>query len=355
MNKKYLVAAIGAALAFAGASAHALEAKVSGQIARGLMYADDGKTQEMHNVDPGSSTRFRFTGEDALASWLKVGIQWEMEFVSNGSGDVTNYARSVSSSLSERLSQIYFDGAFGRLTTGQGPGAADGSTETDLSGTGNIASMVIGDYAGSMAFQRADKTTPAGPAIKSSLGNLDLEGRYDRLRYDTPTMGGVKVAASSGIKNNFDVKEIGVSYSAKLGGFGQLAAGLGTSNRDTGVAEGDVKTTGGSVSWLAPFGLNVTLARSSSKNMTTVGLTGKESYLKVGYKFGQHAVAVETAKGDDQALLGDEAKMMGIGYAYAPKSWAELFAGGRVFSLERASGVEYSDIKLLTVGTKLKF
>jgi hypothetical protein len=363
MNKKYLVAAVGAALAVAGVSAHAIEAKLSGQVARGIMFADDGKNSEMHHVDAADKTRFRFTGSADLMEGVKGGIIFETEFVSNGSSAVSNAraadlptGKSTTPALSERIMAVYIDGSFGRVTSGQHAGAADGNTETDLSGTGIFASMTIADWGGSMRFCDSNDVatvTCTGPTVSQVINNRDFESRYDLLRYDTPALGPVKLAVSTGTKNNLDSNEVGARFGTDMGGGGKLEGAVGYSVVDkAGTAGADRKTTGGSVAWLAPFGLNVAVGVSKVKD----GSTSEDewTYLKVGYKTGMHAVSVELSQGNDQATNGDEAQMMGLAYVYKPKSWAELFAGYRLYSLDRAN-VTFEDLSLLAAGVYLKF
>jgi len=354
MNKKYLVAAVGAALSVAGVSAHAIDAKLSGQVARGLMYADDGVYKELHHVDAADATRFRFTGTGDLMSGLKAGVQFEVEFISNGSSAVTNTAngsgRSTVASLAERHQQVYFEGAFGRISMGQSDGAANGNTETDLSGSGFATSMVMGDWGGSIVFRTAAGT--AGPSISSAISQQDFESRYDRLRYDTPALGPVVVSASTGVKGGFSIKEIGVKLNSDMGSAGKLAAAVGYSEEKTSTFEQQNETTGGSVSWLLPMGLSFTFGMSELETSPT--RKGKWNYLKADYTSGQHSIGVDMATGDDQAQNDDEAEMIGVGYVYKPQKWAEIYAVGRLFSLDRP-GTEFGDIKIVSVGSRLKF
>ncbi len=389
MNKKFLVAAVGAALAVGGTSANALDAKLSGQVARAVMYADDGVVKETHHVDAADSTRFRFTGAEALPGMpgVKAGLTFEVEFISNPSSEVNNHAvggRSISPSLSERVQEVYLDGGFGRVLFGQGKGAADGLTENDLSGTGIIGSMTVSDYGGRMQFRNSVTQAASGVQAREAVNNLDFESRYDRVRYDSPALGPVKVSISSGVKtngaglgrndatsflqggtqgNDMNVTELGVTFSQDMGAAGKIEAGLGRSDKDAiFTAGGDIEVTGGSVAYLSPVGFNVAFAYSKIENERF--FDGSYMGAKLGFKTGNHAVSLQYNKADDLndtmtsagviTRTADEGKLMALGYVYTPANWAELFAGFHIFSLDRV-GVSLEDIKLVTTGARFKF
>jgi hypothetical protein len=387
MNKKYLVAAVGAALAVAGGAAHAIDAKLSGQVSRGVMYADDGVTKETHHVDAADATRFRFTGDKEILPGVKAGIVFEVEYVSNPSSTVNNHAvggRSISPTLDERIMQVYFDGSFGRLNIGQAQGAADGLTENDLSGTGIIGSMTVSDYGGRMQFRNSATQAASGIQAREAVNNLDFESRYDRVRYDSPALGPVKLSVSSGVKTNGaglgregatsflqggtqgsdkNVNEVAVRFGQDMGAAGKIEAGVGFSKKDaTFAAGGDIETTGGSVAYASPIGVNIALAYATVENVRF--FDAKYMGVKLGFKTGRHAVSAQLNKAEDLndtmdaagvvTRTGDEGTLKALGYVYQPVGWAELFAGYHIWSLDRpAVGLE--DIKLVTVGSRLKF
>jgi predicted porin len=331
--------------------AHAIEAKVSGQINRALMMVDDGIDSVTHHVDNDiSGSRFRFTGSAEMMPGFKAGIVWEMGYQSNSSSKVTQSVRSSAPTLDERHQHVYFEGAIGTVSLGQGDGAANGGTEVDLSGTGVILNAQTADNGGALTFRTG--TGAAGPTIGQTTSQQDFESRYDRLLYTSPTFAGVKATVSTGQKSERNVKEGAVWYSGDLGGAGKLAAAVGFSQADTADISFDNETTGGSVSWLSPMGLNVTVA-VSEKDLTT-SRTGEFRYVKVGYKTGNHAVAADYGTADDEAALDDEATVMGVGYVYTPKGWAELYAALRIHSLDRP-GTTFEDIQIITIGSRLKF
>lgn len=346
---KMLSALVGAAVAVGAGTADAVEAKLSGHVNRALMWVDDGTNTELHNVDNNvSSTRFRFTGSGELMPGVKAGIVFENEFESNASNAVTQTAKTQDPTFKERQSNVYFQGGFGKLTLGQTDGAANGGTEVDLSGTsvvqGALATNAVG---GAILFRNS---TVTGPSIGGTTSNQDFESRYDLLRYDSPALGPVTLAVSTGVNGGQDTREAALWYSGNIAG-GKLAAALGFSRQDATVS--DDKTTGGSISWLASSGLNVTLA-TSKRDIPNTTREGKFNYVKLGYMAGQHAFSVDFGKGKDQSASGDDAKVMGVAWVYTPVKWAEIYATLEQHSLDQP-GISFDDIQIVMAGSRIKF
>jgi hypothetical protein len=346
---------IAAALAAAAASAQAqgLEVKLSGQVNRGVMWADDGVQSDTFHVDnDNSSTRFRFQGTGEVSPGLKAGLIFEVEYQSSPSNLITFADRDgASPTLDERYMDLFFEGRYGKLSMGQGDGAANGGVEVDLSGTSVAHYADISATGGAFAFRTAAGGT--GPTMGSVLSQQDFESRYDRLRYDTPLFGGARLAVSTGAKDSRDVQEAALWYSADFARAGKLAAALGWSQEDPTIVGGiEDETIGGSVSWLAPGGFNLTYGHTQRDVSAT--REGKFDYFKVGYKTGKHAIAADYAMGDDQSAAGDEASSMSLAYVYTPISWAELFALAKKAQLDQP-GVSYEDLTLVMIGTRLKF
>ena len=76
--------------------------------------------------------------------------------------------------------------------------------------------------------------------------------------------------------------------------------------------------------------------------------------MKVGYKFCQHAIAVDWAKGDDFAAAGDESTMIGVGYVWNPIRWLELYAAYKMHELDRP-GISTEEITIGHIGTRVRF
>lgn len=316
-----------------------------------IMSVDDGiQSETFHADNVNSQTRFRFTGTQDVTPGLKAGINWEVGYTSNPSSGISMTTRSVDATFNERHVEVFLTGDWGKVSLGQGDGAANGGMEVDLSGTSVIHYSGIADVGGNFAFREG---AAFGPAIGATINNLDFESRYDRLRYDTPKFGPVSIAASYGTKGNNDVVEVAAWLATEFVG-GKIAGAVGWSREDAGGLSGDEDTIGGSVSWLAPIGVNVTLGYANSENDNAAVPKKKFGYAKVGYLMGRHAVSVDYGKGKDVALDGDDAKVVGLGYVYTPARWIELYAGVKQHSLDRP-GSNFDDIRFVSGGTRVKF
>jgi hypothetical protein len=375
LRKTQVAAAVGAALFVAGTAVQAQTAptvQVYGQVSRALLFADDGTQSKWFHVDnEASGTRFGITGTGQALPALRFGFRIELDLQSNESQRVNFSAAGPQSNFpghdedvggfAERHMDAWVEGGWGRLNIGQGDGAANGATESDLSGTGLANGIGVADLGGGFVFRDAAAGF-TGPSINGSMNQQDFESRYDRLMYTTPTFGGFRAQASWGQNANADIKEISVWYGAKMGGLGELAAALGWSEQGAvGAGASKDETIGGSVSWLHGSGLNLTYSYSNrdqnrtAAQLATVGtLESTFNYFKVGFKRGQHAIAVDYAMGDDFTVEGDEGKMYGIGYVWSPVRWLDVTASYKVHQHER-SGTEFDDIKIGTIGTRVRF
>ena len=369
LRKTQAAAAVGAALFVVGTAVYAQTAptvQVYGQVSRELLFADDGTQSKWFHADAEpSGTRFGITGTGQALPSLRYGFRLELDLQSNESqrvnfgatGPQSDFPATTSGAgFSERHMDAWLEGAWGRLHVGQGDGAANGATESDLSGSGMANGIGVADQGGGFQY-RTSAAALSGLTVGQSINQQDFESRYDRLMYVTPTFGGFRAQASWGQKTNTDVKEISAWYGAKLGGLGELAASLGWSTRGSATGTTDDEYIGGSISWLHGSGFNLTYSYSNRDNPVAIGAASRDStfnYLKAGFKRGQHAVAIDWAKGEDFAALGDEATMMGIGYVWSPVRWLEIWASYKVHSAERTTG-DLEDVKIGTVGTRIRF
>ncbi len=321
------------------------------QINRALMLADDGNDTELFFVDNiNSDTRFNLKAETQLDDGTKVGGQFEAEYPSNSSYSVSFDSKSTTPVLSERLMEVWFAGdTWGKLTIGQGDGAANGMMEMDLSGTGIINWADPSLLGGGIQFNRT------GPTIGATMNNLDFESRYDRLRYDTPKFGGIGLAISEGVKGDSDISELALTFSHSLESGLSIKGGLGYSveNTEDGNITGDEKTVGGSLAVLLPNGINAALAIGQSSDDNQANPDSKFKSAKVGYKAGAHAVSLLYAITDDRAQLNDEASAISLGYVFAARKGVDIYASYKVHSLDR-EGENFEDISIITTGVRLK-
>jgi hypothetical protein len=362
LRKTQLAAAVGAALLAGGTAVQAqqpanLQVQLYGQVNRAMMWADNETQNKWFFVDgQPSSTRFGIQGTAAVSPGLRAGARIETEIKSNPSNEVSFAVPSQGAlggdavGFAERWLDLFFEGSWGRVNLGQGSGAADDASTIDLSGTALANGAAIADWGGGIPF-----TTGAGVATgvtpAAGIDNLDFESRYDRVMYTTPTFGGFRAQVGTGQKGD-QVNEASIWWSGKVAG--ELQAAIGWSEEKAPVAgQQNNETMGGSISWLHTSGFNVT-AQYTQADLFASGRDATHWMGKVGYKFGQHAVAVGYFVGEDQVAAGDEVTAMTIGYVWAPTRWAEVYANAIQYELDRPN-VDANDIRVFTIGSRIRF
>ncbi len=350
MKKKALAIAIAAALT-APMAAHAVKMKVSGQINKALMYADDGTFSQTQIVDnDNSSTRIRFTGSEDMGNGITAGFALEVQEQSNPSNDVTmkqtgdigdNGDGTVP--FFERRAAVYFKGGFGRVLLGQYQVAADGAVEKDLSGTS------LADY-GSRQAVGGDIAYRVGAAgigdIEANYNNFDGLSRRDVLRYDTPKIGPGIVGAVSGGADFWDAA-VHVKTSFAGGKFAAGAAYTSQPARDT---------TGLSASFLFSQGTSIT-AHWAEQDNDGVGSRDPDVYgIKLGHKFGKNAVSVSYSEASNVAAAGRDAEVISLAWVHKlKKPKVELYALYRNWELNGAGTAGADEIDIVMVGSRIKF
>ena len=331
----------------------AVEAKLSGQVNQLIMWADNGVDNDIFIGDnANSSTRFRFTGSEEF-NGVTTGIRIEFDVQRNPSSafDISNTGDG-NFNLSDRWFDATFAGTFGKVSLGKGDGAANNSAEMDLSGTAVITYSSVTSTAGGFRF--IDKTTnlPSGTTVGDTRSNFDGLSRNSRLRYDTTKFAGFSFAGSL---TNGNAWEVSGWYTGEFGSFGKLAAAVGYVDTNERRPPGEFTQWDGSVSWLAPFGLNVTLAVGQRDPEAAGSVKADNGYVKVGWKFGNiHAASVEYGQTKDLDLRGDNSKNYGLAYVIKPWNSVELYAAARLYKLDR-SGASLDDINQIMAGTRIKF
>lgn len=340
---------VAAAALFATTTTQAVELEVSGQVNRAVMAVDDGEDTETFFVDnTNSSSRFRFSAAGELTDTIEAGALFEVEFESNPGSAVSRENPDIAGELQERHLQVFFTGNFGGVFLGQGDGAANGITHIDLSGTG-VVSLLGHQYlvGGGTAFL---DNGVAGPTVSQAAANFDFESRYDRIAYEAPALGPVVFSVSAGRKDEM-IYEAAARYTSDFA-FGKIAAGVGYSTEDVVGPEGSNDTLGGSATVLLDGGFNAAVSYSQLEN--DADYDAKSATVRLGYRTGQHAASIDFGRTEDRALPGDEADVVGVNYVFSPVNWIELYASGRVFSLDR-NDADFNNINVLIVGSRVKF
>jgi len=231
---------------------------------------------------------------------------------------------------------------------GQGDGAANGTSEMDLSGTSVIMYSGVADTGSSFQFRDNDDTPI--DTIGDTRSNFDGLSRNDRLRYDTPSFGGFTLSVSS---TNGDAYELAARYSRDYEELGKVAAAFGyadSADRN----DPEYTQVGGSLSYLHTSGLNITVAYGS-RDIDDADRDPVNYYGKLGYKFGIHALAVEYGITTD--LVQDEDQSSNYGIAYVVKPWnpVEFYGTYRSYMLDRDDVSDIEDVNIVMIGTRVKF
>jgi len=364
--------------------------KVSGQVNRMIIAADDGDATDIFFADnDASSTRIRWIGEAKGSEDLTVGAAIEMQIESNSTNSINAGGESAAiadtSGFGERRLEVYFASkSMGKLYLGQGWTAAEGATEQDLSGTGIAGYSDTARHAASYVWRASTETSTgtgnggttvrAGLDVQNVFNNFDgFSSRDDRIRYDSPSFGGAKVHLGLIQGGN---TEVAVSYGGEIAGTKiKAAAGYVNVSTDddagpTTAAATNEAVYGGSISALYSSGLNLTVAYGGAerKGTTASGVTANTNdsdpdniFIKLGYQgkfssLGKTSIAIDWTESNDIAQNGDEATAIGLGIVQNLDAYGtELYAGVRNFELEDSTASTYDDITIGFVGARVKF
>lgn len=351
-NKNYRLAAMGVIFVSLGTLPYVANAdkgvqfKFSGQVSRAITHADNGVDSDTLFIDNNNSgTRLRLKGKVDLTESLSAGVYWETQYQDNSSGAIDIGDSDNKSTFTSRIRELWFKDKWGKLSLGQGNGAANGTSEVDFSGT------TLADYSGNNLDDGISFVDKAGNKIIKNdkvFSNFDGLSRNDRLRYDAPSFGPLNLAFSVGQ----DKSEVAARYSLKMAGGGKIGAAVGWVD-----SKDKFTQVGLSSSVLLANGFNVT-GQWGQKNLDGGGVDPSGYYLKVGQMFGvskNHNVSLGYQKVDDLAVAGDEAKRYNLSYVYhIPHRGIELFATAQKAKLNR-SALDLEDQTMVSIGSRIKF
>jgi len=333
---------------------------LSGQVNRGLLYADDGTNSNIAHVDnDNSSTRFRMIGKGTFNEDITVGTQIEVQIESNSTANINIDGSTTGGNdglaFTERKLEVFVDSKrFGRLWIGQGDTASNGTSEVDLSGTSVIAYSGIADMAGGIDFGGFDFATGmpnfAGSNIGTVFSNFDGLSRDDRIRYDTPKFAGFQLSASNADRKKSDVA---VRFSGDIGGGLKLAAAAAYA-----ISGSTDPQINGSASILHESGFNLTGAYGQ-RDIDGSTRDPVFWYTKIGYimkhENSSTAFSIDYASAEDVDTLGDEFTSYGFAVVHKfNKIGTEVYLGVRNHELDRV-GENFDDILAVLGGARIKF
>jgi predicted porin len=354
MNRKLLVGAVSAALALPMA-AQAVEFSVSGHVNRAIMVVDDGvDTDVQHMEGAASGSRFRFTGSEDLGNGMTAGVNMEVGLdgaTHAPTGDMDNQAggglnddgsnkagAAADDPVRLRQVNVYFSGAFGKVTLGQQAYANDITQYASKDNYAWLGGIEAGcDFACGLNYRNRD-----GSLSEVSLDSAIIYSsfRNDLLRYDTPALGPAKVSVSVG---NNDYQDASIEVGGDAGGFSyQLIAGADTTDKvEVSGAVGFAQGTNFSIGW----------ARTDDE----AGQEPRLWHAQVGHNFDNSSVSLLYQSSNDVAAndAGGTSWGVGVGHAF-PDVGVEIYASFRTWDAD-IPDMDLDDMNIFVVGSRIKF
>lgn len=329
---------------------------ISGQINRAVNIVSDGSATKIYHVDNNASnTRIRFVGSARITDNLLLGTRIEVAVSPDNSSRVSQTNQAPGDHFNQRWAELSLQSkTYGKLSLGKGDTASKGSAVLDLSRTDLIQYAGVSTIAGGMMFRKRDALNSlTGIRVSDAFRSRDGIGRLSRLRYDSPTLFGVTLAGSiaSGQRSDLALYWGGEGYGFKAVG---AAAVANPRLSDSGLQYD------GSVSVLhTASGLNLTVSGGILEH--TVAKESTNLYAKLGWianfsTLGYTAFGVDYTNSGNMPTSDDRGYSIGGALVQSFENYAtELYLQYRVYSLKQGSGVPLADIKVSTLGVRVKF
>ena len=241
---------------------------------------------------------------------------------------------------------------FSKLSIGKSDTASNNSAEVDLSKTDVIAYSSVADIAGGLQF-RDDDNNLTGVKVSQGFSNLDGLSRDDRVRYDTPTFYGFRLAGSVAADSRWDgsIWWGGQGYGFKAA----AAAAVADRNED----DEDFQYSGSFSLLHESTGLNATFSgglRERDNQGDATNLYAKGGWIANFFSLGHTAFSVDYDQSTNLPTGSDDGYSVGAAIVQALDDYGtELYAQYRLYSLDRSGGPGFEDINVGTVGARVKF
>ena len=336
-----------------------IDLTVSGQIVRGLLYADDGDNSQLFNVDGRTTgTRVRYIVSGQLTESVKVGGLIEHDV--GQSNDSFSFATTTGNDSSADSTAFgirhhfvsFTHKSMGKLSLGQTNTASNGIMEHKLDTSG---STVLG---GATTLSNIQFTTGANGAFTGltaagETSTFDGLSRDDVIRYDTPKFAGFGLATSMQDEGTFDVA---LRYSGSFAGI-KIKGGAYYANVEAG---GGGQQGGGPGAVMHSSGLHARVGyagstaegtgRSPSVTLASVGYQGKFSSL------GSTNIFFDWYGAEDVAVAGNEMDTYSVGVVQKLDSiGSEMSLMYSKHTLDDTANSDYNDIDTVYFQTKLNF
>ena len=314
MERKLIAIAVASGLGLPMA-ADAVEGSASGHVNAAMVKAgDDDATLGSGN---GSETRFRFTGSEELESGMTAGVTLEL-----GAGGATGYnshdegEEDGGSGVRIRHANVSLSSEAGKVTIGQQGVATSGTSYADVGSTWIAGVTNWCSYGG------------GGAACTTNDAS-----RRQVVRYDTPALGPLSVAVSTG---NDEFWDAGATISGTVGDSGyDLRLGYnGTDGSEDLIASGSITVgaTGIAAAWSAG---------------EAAGVENEYMYVKLDQSYGDGSVGVYYRRGE---IASAEGSLWGVGVAHGLGGGATAYAGYR-----NVDNDDEDSVDVLLAGVRVTF
>jgi hypothetical protein len=336
---------------------------MSGNLTRSIMYMDNGSSNEITHVDGGNDTssRFRIIVSGKLTESVDVGGIWEANLpVSNNQGSQTTGANATiteagdSGSFGFRKTEVTFNHAtMGKLSIGQSSTASDNRPSLGFASNTNGG---LTNGGGAILYNSTAKaqtgTITAGGQFSNYFGTRD-----DRIRYDSPSFGGFKVAVAAATDNFWDA---GLTYGATYGDITVAAAAQYTALNAGGTSPKANMGAGIALTHTSGLGASFYYGQEDAAGGNQV--EGSQYGLELGYKtdalsnLGTTGFALVYIRADETTANNAEATLWGIHAKQSMPAGISVFASYENSSYDNiAAGRNYDDLSVALIGTQINF
>lgn len=345
--------------------------KVTGQFSTEMHMVDDGFSTRVRHQDANySSSRFRFLADSKVNANLKV--RGVAEIAMNDARNAPSNARATFNSgrsgndLQTRKTEVIFThNQMGRVYIGAGSAGADGVMNINTHGVYSSLPGFMGLIASSHQFKE-DKDTLSGASVGGQFADLDFNSRQQRVRYDTPAVGGFMLTMSHSDRQTV---EAALRFSGKMFD-SKVKAGIGTAQM-SGEGEAFDEMYGAQVSMAHKSGLGFTMGcgfqKRAAKVTSSAGIQETDNdrsgchtqgHLKRKFNsLGASTIVVEYDRKANMQSHGDVATGVGVNFHQKIDAAAlEVWVKYSNYDLEREVGsASVEDIDIISLGTRMKF
>jgi predicted porin len=290
MERKLITVAVATALGLPMAAV-AVEGSVSGHVNAAITKVDD--SDATLGSGNGSETRFRFKGSEELDNGLTAGVTLEV-----GAGGGAYGYSADGRDFRVRHANVSLSSAAGKLTIGQQGRPSGGANYADV---------------GSTWIAGATNWCSYGISGGAACTTNDAS-RGQVIRYDTPAIGALSIAASAGNDDFWDAAAT-ISGSAGDAGYNLRLGFRGDDGNEAIIASGAVTvgTIGVALAW--------------SDGDESNGRNNESMFAKLDHTYGDGSVAVYYRRGE---VDGDEGSLWGVAVAHSLGGGTTAYAGYRV-------------------------